>query len=107
MARVKYNWGELDKVAKDFGLKMPEKKSDSNAVDKTARRQKFAKCRTCGGQMTYIKGTNALVCENLVEKTKKITNADGTVSTSVVNERCGAINLVADQYQSYMNFLFN
>lgn len=105
MARTKYTWGELDKVAKDFGLKMPKAKA-KDAPDKEARKAKFAKCRVCGGQMTYVPGTNVLVCDNMVEKEFTKVGEDGKEVKSTKTVRCATLNLVKDEYQSYMNYLF-
>lgn len=105
MARIKYTWGELDKVAKDFGLKMPKVKA-KDAPDKEARKAKFAKCRVCGGQMTYLAGTNALICQCEVEKEFIKKSEDGTETKVTKTVTCGNVNLVDEQYQSYMNYLF-
>ena len=103
MARVKYSWTEMNKIAEDMGLKTPKKKSNNDTVDKNSRREKFARCKKCGGQMTYIKGTNVLVCNNDIE----VDESTGVSSVTKKKEKCGAINMVAEQYQSYMNYLFN
>ena len=105
MARIKYTWGELDKVAKDFGLKMPEVKAKV-APDKEARKAKFAKCRVCGGQMTYLAGTNVLICQCEVEKEFVKKSEDGTETKVTKTVTCNNINIVDEQYQSYMNYLF-
>ena len=108
MARVKYGWTEMNKIAEDMGLKIPEKKSNNDTVDKNSRREKFARCKKCGGQMTYIKGTNVLVCNNDVEvDVTEVNESTGVSNVTKKKEKCGAINMVAEQYQSYMNYLFN
>lgn len=103
MARTKYTWGELDKVAKDFGLKMSKAK---DAPDKEARKAKFAKCRVCGGQMTYLAGTNALICQCEVEKEFVKKSEDGTETKVTKTVTCGNVNLVSPQYMSYVTYLF-
>lgn len=105
MARIKYTWGELDKVAKDFGLKMPKSKV-KEVPDKDARKAKFAKCRVCGGQMKYLAGTNAFICECEVDKEFTKVAEDGTETKYIKKVTCGNLNLVDEQYQSYMNYLF-
>ena len=101
MARVKYGWTEMNKIAEDMGLKIPKKKSNNDTVDKNSRRK-------CGGQMTYIKGTNVLVCNNDIEvDVTEVDESTGVSSVTKKKEKCGAINMVAEQYQSYMNYLFN
>lgn len=93
------DWGALGfKKAKPY--KPDEKKRE-------AQRTKFARCRACGGQMTYLAGTNTLICNNEVEKKRIKRNEDGSVVEYTVTEVCGAINMVDEQYRSYLNYLFN
>ena len=57
--------------------------------------------------MTYLKGTNILICENEVEKKKVKVGETGAKVEYTVKERCGNINMVDAQYQSYMHYLFD
>lgn len=59
-----------------------------------SQREKFCKCRKCGGQMTYVPGTNTLVCNC------EVVGKDGKTRV------CGNINIVDDRYMSYVNYLF-
>lgn len=74
---------------------------------KEAQRTKFARCRVCGGQMTYLNGTNTLICNNEVEKKRTKRNDDGSLVEFTVTEVCGTLNLVDEQYRSYLEYLFN
>lgn len=97
-------WGHMGEVESKLGIKRrPVKKKDA---DKTKKREKFAKCRQCGGQMTYIPGTNLLVCENEVEKKVKKTLEDGTTKEVTETGRCGNINMVGDDFVGYVQYLF-
>ena len=97
-------WGHMGEVEGKLGIKRkPAKKKD---MDKTKKREKFAKCRQCGGQMTYIPGTNLLICENEVEKKVKKTLEDGTTKEVTETGRCGNINMVGDDFVGYAQYLF-
>lgn len=107
MSRQYITWGSWDKVAEATGFKRkPSNPKKKNEDRKKSQREKFAKCRECGGQMTYVPGTNILVCENEVEKTRTITHEDGTKEEKTETRRCGNINLVDNQYMGYVGYLF-
>lgn len=57
--------------------------------------------------MTYAKGTNSLICENVIEKKKIKELEDGSKLTNKIIERCGAVNLVSDEYIGYLEYLFD
>lgn len=102
---MKYNWNQWEEVNKALGFKT--KKPNINEQRRTSQRTKFCKCKSCGGQMTYIPGTNLLVCHEMTEKEKIKKNEDGTETKFFVREECGAMNIVSNEYTSYMNYLFN
>lgn len=96
-------WGDWESFQKLTGLKKKKNGAPaSNTQKKTKQKEKFAKCKECGGQMTYIPNTNVLVCENEVENTR-IT--DGVKTTHKC--RCGNINLVDNKYLDYVKYLFS
>lgn len=86
MSRVYLQWKDRDKL----GKRKPEKIDENK---RKAQREKFCKCKQCGGQMTYVEGTNIFLCQNEVE-------------TKEGKKTCGAINLVDDRYMDYVNYLF-
>lgn len=106
MSRKYYQWGNLDKLAKDMGIKMP-KSTPPNPAKKKPQIEKFSRCKNCGGQMRYIVGSNVLICENQIEVEKEFTKEDGTVEKKTVKQMCGNINMVSREYLGYMNYLFN
>ena len=110
MSKNVIKWGNWTELEKALGIKSKAVPAQNSAKKKT-QIEKFAKCKSCGGQMTYIKGTNALICTCEIEKEKEkvVTNPDGSVTKTKYNvkEPCGNLNLVSDEYQSYMNYLFN
>lgn len=99
MARNYVNWADVMNQSD----KPKNKKNDKLA----AQRKKFTKCKVCGGKMTYIAGTNIFLCENMVEKTKKIKDENGVVTEKKVTEPCGNTNLISKSYMNYINYLFN
>lgn len=101
MPRTYAKFGEWDRV----GLKGASTKIDEGK--RAGQRAKFSKCRNCGGQMTYIAGTNILICENEVEKTRQKLGETGEPVEYTVKERCGNVNMVSDEFQGYMNYLFS
>lgn len=101
-----FNWGQWREVEKLLGIKGGKKDNKKNEDKRAAQRKKFAKCKVCGNQMTYIPNSNILICENNVEKKKTRVLEDGTKQTYTISEPCGNINLVDKQYQEYMNYLF-
>lgn len=82
--------------------KNSRKKSEKINDKKAAQIKKFSTCRICGGQMTYVKGTNILVCECDVQKKVKSGGEE-----KIVTEKCGNTNIVDKAYQDYLNYLFN
>ena len=112
MEKKFFRWNQFDELNKALGIKTKKKEIKVDNVKKKAQIEKFAKCPVCGGQMTYIKGTNSLICENEVEREKTIVNKDknGKVVSKTktkVKEPCGYINLVDEAYMNYVNYLFN
>jgi uncharacterized protein with PIN domain len=98
------DWAELSKLT-GFKRKNTTKKSDDSR--KKSKREKFTKCKECGGQMTYVPDSNIFVCDNEVEKKKKKKLEDGTIQEFTVTERCGNVNLIDKQYEGYVKWLFN
>lgn len=103
------NWGNWLEFSSLTGLQRKSKVKRQKKDDdkKKSKREKFAKCKECGGQMTYIPNTNTFVCENEVTKKKKKKLEDGTIQESTVTERCGNINIVDRQYTEYVKWLFS
>lgn len=101
MGRKYVNW--VDGLATMGGSKRKPKENDKLA----AQRKKFTKCKVCGGKMTYVADTNIFICENVVEKTKKIKQEDGSFIEKKVTEPCGNTNLISNAYMGYINYLFN
>ena len=101
MGRKYVNW--VDGLATMGGSKRKPKENDKLA----AQRKKFTKCKVCGGKMTYVADTNIFICENVVEKTKKIKLEDGNFVEKKVTEPCGNTNLISNAYMGYINYLFN
>lgn len=103
MPRTYVQWGDWEKI----GYKKNDSKVSGDNSKKKAQQEKFGKCKICGGQMTYCKSTNILICENVIEK-KKTKNGDGGEKVEyTVKEECGNINIVDAQYQDYMRYLFD
>ncbi len=48
------------------GVSKPKEKKDNRSEEqKEKSREKFAgKCKVCGGVLSYVKGTNVMVCKN-------------------------------------------
>jgi ssDNA-binding Zn-finger/Zn-ribbon topoisomerase 1 len=101
MAREYAKWGEWDKI----GFKK-NKKIDKNGEKKKNQKEQFARCKVCGGQMTYLKGTNILVCSNTIEKKTTLVDKNGKECESITTVSCSNINMVSEPYQSYMRYLF-
>lgn len=81
------NWKDRNQLGKENKTKIDEGK-------RKGQREKFCKCKKCGGQMTYVPGTNVLICQNEIE------DKNGK------KHICGAINMVDDRYMSYVDYLF-
>ena len=101
MAREYAKWGEWDKI----GFKI-NKKVDKNSEKKKSQKEQFARCKVCGGQMIYLKGTNILVCSNTIEKKITAVDKSGKECESITAVPCSNINMVSEPYQSYMRYLF-
>lgn len=95
------NWTELENAT---GVKAPVAQEKNKAKLKV-QREKFARCRKCGGQMKYLTGTNVLICENTVEVEVECL-VDGVQGTKTVKQICNNINMVDKEYQSYARYLF-
>ncbi len=105
--RIKYTISDMAQIRKNLGL--PAAKTSIKKYDedkRKAQRKKFCKCPACKGFMTYVRGTNSLICENVVTKTKERTNKEGVKSKVTVTEPCGYVNLVNEEYQDYLKYLF-
>lgn len=105
MSRKYIQWGNWEELSKATGIKMP-KPQEANQAKKKPQIEKFSRCKECGGQMTYIKGSNILLCECQVDVEKEFTKEDGTTEKKVVKQTCGNINLVGKDYLGYMEYLF-
>lgn len=106
MSRQWFGWGKWQEVCNALGIEYkPSVPKQGNEARKKFQREKFAKCRDCGGQMTYV-GGNIFVCDNEVEKTFTTTDESGIEVKKTEKRRCGNINLVDDQYMGYVEYLF-
>lgn len=111
MSRTIYSWGQFEQLAKNLGLKFTNSNSHIDENKRKAQKEKFCKCKNCGGQCDYIKGTNCLICNCIVEKEKKVITKDkyGKVTSEKsvkILEPCGTIDVVPVKYQDYMKYLF-
>lgn len=106
--RKYYGVDEFKEINKKLGIKGSTQKTKTYDEQKrSAQRIKFCRCKICGGMMTYAKGTNSLICENVIEKKKVKELEDGSKLTNKIIERCGAVNLVSDEYIGYLEYLFD
>ena len=106
--RKYYGIDDFKEINKKLGIKNNAQKTKTYDEQKrSSQRIKFCRCKACGGMMTYVKGTNSLICENVVEKKKVKELEDGSKLTNKVVERCGAVNLVSDEYVGYLEYLFD
>lgn len=109
--RTYYGVNDFKSINKAFDIKAgapakaKPKKYDENK--RKAQRAKFCKCSKCKGMMTFVPGTNTLVCDNIVPKKKIKTLKDGTKKEVMVEERCGNVNVVGDNFIDYLNYLFD
>ena len=103
MPRTYVKFGEWDKA----GLKTPKHEGKVDENKRESQRVKFARCKNCGGQMTYITGSNILICQNEVEKKKTKIDETGNKVEYTITEVCGNVNMVDAQYQGYMSYLFD
>lgn len=105
--RIKYKQGDMDAIRKQLHLNVKKKESHYDEQKRTSQRKKFCRCPSCGGMMTFVQGTNTLICENTVVKEKTKQLRDGVEQKYSVEEVCGNINLVSDEFQGYLNYLFD
>ena len=107
--RTYYGVSDFKTINKELGIKAGKpaqaKKYDENK--RKSQRAKFCKCPKCKGMMTYVPDTNTLVCDNIVKKTKERTLSDGSKTKIEVEERCGTVNVVQNQYIDYLTYLFD
>lgn len=109
--RIYYTQSDFKIINKKLGIKVgapaqgKNKKYDENK--RKAQRAKFCKCNRCKGMMTFVPNTNTLICENVVEKVKEKIQPDGSKKKITVQERCGNVNVVDNQYLDYLNYLFD
>ena len=111
MSKKVYSWVEFEQLAKDLGLKFNSNTKNIDEVRRKAQREKFCKCKICGGQRDYIQGTNCLVCNCMVVKDKKEIVKDkkgNIISEKMVQsfDPCGSVDLVSPNYQDYIKYLF-
>lgn len=111
MSRKVYNWGEFEQLAKDLGIKFNSNIKNVDEFRRKVQREKFCKCKVCGGQRDYIQGTNCLICNCMVAKDKKEIVKDkmgNIISEKTVKclEPCGSVDLVSPSYQDYVKYLF-
>ena len=105
--RKYYGIDEFKEINKKLGIKNIQKTKTYDEQKRSAQRIKFCRCKACGGMMTFAKGTNSLICENMVEKKKIKELEDSSKLTNKIIERCGTINLVSDEYIGYLAYLFD
>ena len=107
--RTYYGVSDFKTINKELGIKVgrpaQNRKYDENK--RKSQRAKFCKCPKCKGMMTYVPNTNTLVCDNIVKKTREKTLSDGSKTKIEVEERCGNVNVVSDQYVDYLVYLFD
>ena len=105
--RIKYKQSDMGAIRKRLHLNIKKKESNYDEQKRTSQRKKFCRCPSCGGMMTFVPGTNTLICENKVMKEKTKQLRDGVEQKYSVEEICGNINLVSDEFQGYLNYLFD
>lgn len=110
--KKEFKWGQFEELNKELGFKSVIKSKKTDKVKKATQIAKFCKCRACGNMMTYVKGTNALICDCEVEREKEkvIKDKNGKAigkETFKVKEPCGHVNLISNEYMGYVNYLFN
>lgn len=109
--RTYYGVSDFKTINKELGIKnfAPAKNKDKKYDEgkRKSQRAKFCRCSKCKGMMTYVPNTNTLVCDNVVTKKKIKVLQDGSKKEFEVQERCGAVNVVGEQYQDYLKYLFD
>lgn len=107
--RKYYGVSDFKVINKELGIKqnIPAKAKKYDENKRKSQRAKFCKCNKCKGMMTFVPGTNTLVCDNIITKKKTKTLPDGSKKEVEVQERCGNVNVVSDQYVDYLAYLFD
>lgn len=54
----------FDELRKAFGLKTLSKRTNDEKKLISQREKFLGTCKCCGGQLTYVNGTNVLTCKN-------------------------------------------
>lgn len=79
------HWTSFTDLAKDFGCKPVTMKSN-NKSKLESQQKKFANrhiCKACGRPMTYLNGSNIMVCQNPQCLGIKVEKTDSTGNTTV------------------------
>lgn len=107
--RKKYSLSDMDEIRKAFNLPKgkPKQKKSYDEQRRKAQRIKFCRCPTCGGMMTFVPFTNTLICENEVKKKIKKKSKEGVESEVEIVAPCGEVNIIGDEFISYVNYLFD
>ena len=106
--RTKYAQSDMALIRKELHLGTPKKNEISyDEKRRTAQRIKFCRCSVCGGMMTFVPMSNTLFCNNVVTKEKIKKNKDNVEIKYTVDEPCGNINLVGEEFVGYLNYLFD
>lgn len=80
----------FEDLGKYFGLK-PRKPQTEWAE---SQQKKFLKCPRCKNQLTFIEGTNLLVCRNEIQDGEK-------------KKKCGYRKLLTDNSVNYAKYIFS
>lgn len=107
--RKKYSLSDMDELRRDLGISKIKSKPKQNYDEQKRKIQriKFCKCSTCGGMMTFVPNTNTLICENEVKKKIKKVSKTGVETEVEITAPCGEVNIVGDNFISYLNYLFD
>ena len=107
--RKKYLLSDMDEIRKAFKIPKgkPKQKKAYDENRRKAQRIKFCKCPSCGGMMTFVPNTNMLFCENEVKKKIKKKDKLGVEVETEIIAPCGEVNVVEDNFISYLNYLFD
>lgn len=107
--RKKYLLSDMDEIRKAFGFSKskPKQKQTYDEQKRKAQRIKFCRCPSCGGMMTFVPNTNTLICENEVKKKIKKISKTGVETEVEIIAPCGEVNIVGDNFVSYLNYLFD
>lgn len=106
--RRKYSLSEIDEIRKALHIPKgkPKPPRTYDEQKRKAQRIKFCRCSSCGGMMTFVPFTNTLICENEVKKKIKKKSKEGIESEVEIIAPCGEVNIVGDEFVSYINYLF-